>query len=100
MLSLLLDRFYTQTLAVLGGIMTGSLRKLWPWKRTTSYVIREDGSHFPIVQEPVLPSTYAELNWTDPSIGLVALTCLSGLAVVVMLDRFAIITPGSGDGTQ
>ena len=100
MLSLLLDRFYTQTLAVLVGIMTGSLPKLWPWKRTTSYVIREDGSHLPIVQEPVLPSTYAELNGTDPSVELAVLTCLIGLAIVVMLDRFAIITPGSGDGTQ
>ena len=99
-LSLLLDRFHTQTVAVLVGVMMGSLPKLWPWKRTTSYVIRDDGSHLPIVQEPVSPSAYAELNGIDPSIDLALLTCLSGLAVVFMLDRLAMLTPGSGDGKE
>ena len=60
-LSLLLDRFYNHTVAVLVGIMIGSLPKLWPWKRTTSYVIRDDGSHMPIMQEPILPGVYTEL---------------------------------------
>jgi len=97
-LSLLLDRFHKLTVAVLVGIMMGSLPKLWPWKRTTSYVIRDDGSHMPIIQEPMFPGAYAELNGIDPCLLGALLTCLSGLAVVFLLDRFGMLTPGSGDG--
>lgn len=98
-LTFLLDRFYNVTIAFLVGIMLGSLPKLWPWQRTTSYVIRDDGSHLPVVQEPVMPFVYAELNGTDPLLWSALFACLAGLAVVFLLDRFAMLTPGSGDAS-
>ena len=93
-LSMLFERFYNLTLAVLVGIMMGSIPKLWPWKRTVSYFITDDGSQMPIVQEPLLPNAYAELYGIDPSIGLALLTCLAGLTLVFVVNRLAIVTPG------
>lgn len=99
-LSLLLDRFYNHTVAVLVGIMIGSLPKLWPWKRTTSYVIRDDGSHMPIMQEPILPGVYTELYGSDPSVDIALMTCLFGLIVIFMMNRLGALTPGSWNGKK
>ena len=92
LLSILLDRFRNATVAVLVGVMMGSLPKLWPWKRTTSYIIRDDGSQVPVVQESVSPLAYAELNNLDPHIAVAIIACLVGMAIILMLDRAAMLS--------
>ena len=96
-LTFLLNRFHNLTVSLLVGIMIGSLPKLWPWKLTTSYVIGEDGSQLPIVQESVMPTIYAEILGIDPSLVGAIFACLLGLIIVILLDRFAMLTPGSED---
>jgi putative membrane protein len=69
-LSRLLARYQNETLAVLTGVMLGSLGKIWPWRHVSSYQIKADGSHTPLVETPVLPDVYIDLTGADADIGL------------------------------
>ena len=77
--------------------MVGSLTRIWPWKRTTSYLIRPDGSQLPVVQEPVLPETYYQLTGLDPFLVGAAVSCLAGLMLILVLDRFALLSESEPD---
>lgn len=89
LLGRLFRHFRDETLAVLTGFMLGSLVKLWPWKQTTSYQIREDGSHMPLIQEPVMPGVYASVTGDEPQV-LVALVALAtGIVIVLLVNWFA-----------
>lgn len=91
-LAALLDRFHNQTVAVLAGFMVGSLVRIWPWKHTSSYQLRPDGSQIPVVQEPVLPMSYEVLTGIDPQYLVALVACLSGAAIITLMDRFALLT--------
>ncbi len=90
-LRLLLARFYDVTVAVLVGFMLGSLTKIWPWKRTTSYQIQSDGGQVPVVQEPVLPGAYEQLTGSDPEVVLALASLVAGFFVIFLMDRFAFL---------
>ena len=96
-LSAMLDRYHNATVSVLVGFMLGSLEKIWPWKRTTSYLIRDDGSHQPVVQEPVLPETYFQLTGQDPLLGFAVLSARGGIVLILLLDRFAFLAESHPD---
>ncbi len=91
-LSMLLAKFHDMTVGVLVGFMVGSLAKIWPWKHTTSYQIKADGSQIPVVQEPVLPGPYEQLTGADPEILMALFACLLGVVIIAALDRFALLT--------
>ncbi len=55
LLSWLFKRYHDITVAVLIGFMAGSLRKIWPWKETLSYMTDRHGAQVPIEQINVLP---------------------------------------------
>ena len=97
LLAALLDRFHTITVAVLVGFMMGSLGKIWPWQRTISYQIQEDGKQVPVVQEPVMPEAYHQLTGTDPNLVGALLACLLGIAIILVLDRFAFFAESEPD---
>jgi putative membrane protein len=59
-LSWLFKRFHDITIAILVGMLIGSLRKLWPWKETLATAIDRHGKEVPIAQRNVLPSA---LTW-------------------------------------
>ena len=76
------------TLALLTGVMLGSLNKIWPWKYTTHYRINSHGDSVPLVQDNVLPGSYQALTGQEPFIlGAVALMLLGAVAVY-MLERY------------
>lgn len=88
-LSRLMQRFRDETLAVLTGFMVGSLVKLWPWKNTLSYQLKEDGSQIPVVQEPVWPTAYESLTGQDPDLLLAAGSLVAGLLLVLAVHFMA-----------
>ena len=88
-LSRLFALFKNETLAVLMGFMLGSLAKLWPWKNTTSYQIRADGSQIPLGQEPVFPDVYSNLTGQDAQIVMAVVCALVGGALVLVLHWVA-----------
>lgn len=85
----LFTHFRDQTLSLLTGFMVGSLAKLWPWKQTTSYQLKADGSQIPLVQEPISPNAYIELTGQDPDIAIAIGGVITGLVLVGLLHLFA-----------
>ncbi len=88
-LGVLLARFRNVTMAVLTGFMLGSLMKIWPWKHTTSYQIKPDGSQIPVVQEPVWPQDYEYLTGLDADIPIAVIAMLLGAITIISLDYFS-----------
>jgi len=86
LLAWLLRHYYAATLAVLCGVMAGSLQKLWPWRQTTSYYLGADGEAVPLVVRPITPMRFRELYGDDPLLWGAAACALAGMAVVVALD--------------
>jgi putative membrane protein len=77
----LLERRRDDVLAVMVGLMVGSLRVLWPWPHGVGVVSRHEG-------EAV---GGAGLGWPDATGGLVAPTALAvaAVSVVLVVDRLA-----------
>jgi len=89
LLSRLLARYQNETLAVLTGVMLGSLGKIWPWRHVSSYQIRPDGSQTPLVETPVLPNVYVDLTGANADIGLAIAGFLLGAVAVLGLHLLA-----------
>ncbi len=79
----LLKHCYTQTMAVLTGLMLGSLRKLWPWKKTLLTMIEPSGEVVPVLERNILPSA-----WEYPVI-MAVISMTAGLAVGLLLENWA-----------
>lgn len=88
-LSRLLARFHNETIAILAGVMLGSLVKLWPWRHVTSYQIKPDGSHVPLVEQPVLPQVYTDLTGLPAELKMAGVGILLGFVAVFLLHLLA-----------
>ena len=82
-LAWLFKRYHDLTIAVLIGLMTGSLRKIWPWKETVASIIDRHGEVLPTVERNLLPTA-----WTS-EVALALALALAGFAVVITLDRLS-----------
>ena len=82
LLSWLFRRYHDLTVAVLTGFMLGSLRKVWPWKETLSFITDRHGEIIPTVERNILPVFGIEVVY-----GL--LLALVGLALVLGIDFVA-----------
>lgn len=76
----LFKHFHDLTVAILIGLMIGSLRKIWPWKETIREIIDRNGHPKPVEQINILP--------TGDIIFPLALAII-GFGVVLVLDHFA-----------
>jgi putative membrane protein len=54
----LLKRYHDLTMAILIGLMCGSLRKIWPWKETVTTFIDSHGKEIPSLQSNIIPSSF------------------------------------------
>jgi putative membrane protein len=52
----LFKRYHDTTVAILMGMLIGSLRKIWPWKETLETMIDRHGQEVPIALRNVLPA--------------------------------------------
>ena len=94
-LSWLFKRYHDLTVAVLIGLMVGSLRKLWPWKvdvewlrdSAGNFVLDRHGDLLVIKQANVLPDFSTTAGWVETAVAL--LLALTAIAAVVMIDRLA-----------
>ena len=76
----LFKHFHDLTVAILIGLMIGSLRKIWPWKETVREIIDRHGHPKPVEQINILP--------TGDIIFPLVLAVI-GFAVVLILDYCA-----------
>ncbi len=81
LLGWLLKKHHDLMVAILTGLMLGSLRKVWPWKETLETMTNRHGKIIPIVQSNILPS-----QW-NMEVGLAVALMVGGLVTVLILDR-------------
>jgi len=82
-LSWLFKHYHNLTIAMLTGLMLGSLRKVWPWKETIRTMLDRHGQPVPVEQVNVLPAAFnGEVVF---AIGL----ALLGFAIVFTLENLA-----------
>jgi len=79
----LFKRYHDMTIAVLIGLMVGSLRKIWPWKETISHIVDRHGRVIPTQEALVLPSQF------NTEVVLAILLALAGFGLVMALSRLA-----------
>jgi putative membrane protein len=79
-LSYLLSRYHNATMALLTGLMLGSLRKIWPWKETIESIVIRGKTHILSTKNIIPPIIDGEFY--------LALTfTLIGLAFVLVLQK-------------
>jgi putative membrane protein len=76
----LLKRYYDLTMAILIGLMLGSLRRIWPWKKILTTFIDSHGNVVPALQVNILPPSL------DTEVVLAFLFMLLGFAIVLGLN--------------
>ena len=79
LISWLLKKFYSLTIALLSGFMLGSLNKLWPWKMVTAYRKSSSGEEKPFLTENLWPSEYASELGADPNVTMAIGAFLFGI---------------------
>jgi putative membrane protein len=80
LVSWLLHRYHSGTLAFLAGMLIGSLRKIWPWKQVLAFVLDRHGQPIPTKEINILPAAWTwevALGVTLAVIGFVLLTLLN-----------------------
>lgn len=80
LLSWLFKRYHDLTVALLTGLMIGSLRKIWPWKEVLEFIVRK-GEEIPTVERNILPPAY------DGEFAFAVFLALAGFIFVFILDR-------------
>ena len=79
-------RHHDLTVALLIGLMLGSLRKVWPWKLTLEFIEGRHGKQIPVVQQNVLPSWEVAGSLNGEILMALGLAVL-GFGLVVALER-------------
>jgi len=83
----MLKRYYDLTVAMLTGIMIGSLNKVWPWKQVLETMTTPKGVIKPLVENNVWPMKYSELTNQDPYLFSAIALSVAGFVLVYILDR-------------
>ena len=84
-----LQRFRDVTLALLTGIMFGSLNKVWPWKHTLSWRIDSQGHAVPLLQNNVSPGQFADVLQMDAQLIPAVIVAACAIVLVLVLERYA-----------
>lgn len=92
-LSWLFKKYHDSTVAFLIGLMIGSLRKVWPWKKDEAWLTHADGSfvldsfgeRIVTQQADVLPILANSADMTEFVFAVVL--AVAGFGVIVLLDR-------------
>jgi len=79
----LLKRYHDLTMAILIGLMLGSLRRIWPWKETLTTFLDSHGKEMPALQTNILPPSL------NSEVGLALLFMFFGFLVVFSMDFLA-----------
>lgn len=80
-LTWLFSKHHDVSIAILAGIMLGSLRKIWPWKEVITTRINSKGLEVPVVENNILPASF------DLTVVMVIVLALIGMFLVIYLDK-------------
>ena len=76
----LLEHARSATLAILSGLMAGSLPAVWPWQEPVTFRLNSAGEQVPLQQAPFWPT-----EWPGGTEGPLLLLCLIGGILAVLL---------------
>ena len=88
-LSWLLKNYHAITVSFLGGLMFGSLNKIWPWKTVVESVVKPDGEVIPIVESNILPAAYTEITGAPSQVLYAIIMFIVGLSIIFVIDGIA-----------
>jgi putative membrane protein len=83
LLSWLFKKYHDGTVAVLMGMLIGSLRKVWPWKITLETILDRHGKEVPIKEANVLPEAW---TW---EVVVAVLLAVAAFALILSLTLWA-----------
>lgn len=89
LLSFLLKRFYSITMALLTGFLLGSLNTLWPWKQVLEVYVKSDGTEKPWLQANVWPWQFEQLTGQPNQLVWVLLAAVLGFSLVWLLEKLS-----------
>lgn len=88
-LSWILDSYHSATVALLSGLMLGSLNKVWPWREVVEYVTNGKGEQIPVFDKSILPWNYFTITGKDPQVFQAILMMALGVFIVVLIEKIA-----------
>ena len=83
----LFRKYHDLTIALLCGLMLGSLRKVWPWKRI-DYLADVQGQILSTLENNIMPQVF------DREVVLALALALTGICLVLLLEHSAKKGPG------
>ncbi|MBI3250569.1 MAG: DUF368 domain-containing protein [Candidatus Andersenbacteria bacterium] len=84
-LSWLFAHHHDISVAILAGIMLGSIRKIWPWKQVLETRINSHGEIVPLVEKNIIPEAL------DITIGIALVLAILAAAIVYYLERLHVV---------
>ena len=84
LLSWLLRHAYNITMALLLGVMLGSLNRVWPWKEVLAYQIKSNGEQVAIAHRNLFPVDFGEITGSEPQLLVALLMMAVGIAIVFL----------------
>ncbi len=87
--SWLLKKYSDYTMAILTGLMIGSLNKLWPWKRVLETGLNKHGEEIPLVERSISPGQFHQIYNEDPMILQISALMLIGFMLIFLLNYLA-----------
>lgn len=81
----LFTQYINIILAAMTGFLLGSLYRVWPWKKVTSYYTNSDGLAQPLTTTVVLP----ELSNPDAEVLLAFVAFIAALCLLYFLEKFS-----------
>ncbi|MBI3958651.1 MAG: DUF368 domain-containing protein [Chloroflexi bacterium] len=84
----LFKRYHDLAVALLTGLMVGSLRKIWPWKEVLASITDRHGAMIPTIEANVLPAAF------NSEVVIALGLAVVGFVAVLVLDRLANLNEG------
>ena len=78
-----LRKYHGITMALLIGLMIGSLRRIWPWKETVTTFLNSHGKEVHALQTNILPPSF------DRDLVVSLFFMIIGFALVFVMDFWA-----------
>lgn len=81
----LFSNYKNYTLAILTGIMIGSLNKIWPWKQIVSTYINSHGVEKALLEKSISPFSYEG----NTQLGMAIVFTLLGFTLIFFMEKIA-----------
>ena len=90
LLGWIIRNYRNASVALLSGLMLGSLNKVWPWREVLEYVTNSKGEQVPAFDKSILPWHYFATTGKDPQVFQAILMMALSVFLVVLVEKIAV----------